>query len=225
MFDNSSSLSANSPTLLFDVDGTLIASGELIMECYQQTMERLRLPTLSDEELLRVVGPPLAVTLREVSGLPEEDIDEAVRTYREFYLPRLLEPEPYEGIPELVRELAERGVKLATATSKMEHLAQQQLDHVELSQYFTIIAGSGPENSWTKALVVRRALDLLEEAGHPPRNPVLIGDRSHDVEGAALNSISVIGAGWGYGTPSEFEAPNVIGFARTVADLEQLLIP
>lgn len=210
--------------VLFDVDGTIVASGELVMECFQQTMQQLDLPLLPAATLRKVVGPPLAVSMNLLAGVPEEDVDEAVKVFRSFYLPRFLEPKVYPGVRELLADLHQAGVALATATTKREDLARQQLDHLELSQYFTVIAGATADPLCSKTAVVSDALKRLSAAGCPATNPVLIGDRSFDVEGAEMNGIKLIGAGWGYGERSEFESPAVLTVANTVEEVRPYLL-
>lgn len=209
--------------LLFDVDGTIFASGELVMECYQQTLDELGVPRLAPDALRKVVGPPLDVSFSEIVGLPAADIPEAIRLYRARYLPRFLEPPLYEGVPELLRGLKAAGVPLATATTKLESWATEQLTYWGLEDCFVFIAGATPESGPSKSAVVARAVDHLQRAGFATDGTVLIGDRSHDVEGAAANGLEVIGAGWGYGTPAEFLAPNVRGVAESPAQLGEWL--
>lgn len=212
------------PTLLFDVDGTLVRSGELIMECFQEALEELGLPQLSDADIPHVVGPPLIYSFTTFSGIDAEHLDEAVRVYRKIYLPRFLEPPVYPGIPELLSDLQDAGVRLGTATSKMETMAKAQLEHLRLDKHFQVIAGATNDPSSTKTLVVADALSRLRATGANLDRPVLIGDRSHDVEGAEENQIRVIGAGWGYGTAAEFESPAVLDVAQTVEELRSLLL-
>ncbi|WP_350258568.1 HAD hydrolase-like protein [Scrofimicrobium sp. R131] len=212
------------PTVLFDVDGTLVASGELIMECFQAALVEIGRDPLTDDQITHVVGPPLGYSFSHFAQIEPELMDEAIRVYRALYLPRFLEPPMYPGIPELVAELAEAGVRLGTATSKMETMAQAQLEYLGLAPYFDVIAGASPDPASTKSHVVADALSRLGAVGADLDRPVLVGDRHHDVEGATDNNIAVIGAGWGYGSPEEFTAPAVVAVAAQVADLRDLLL-
>lgn len=212
------------PTVLFDVDGTLVASGELIMNSFQETLDELGMPRLSASLIPHVVGPPLRHSFANFCSLEPELMDEAIRMYRRIYLPRFLEPPMYPGIPELLSDLQDAGIRLGTATSKTEVMAREQLEHLNLSRHFDVIAGANSDPNSTKSLVVADALQRMGAAGADMSKVVLVGDRSHDVEGAEDNRIGVIGAGWGYGSPEEFDSPAVVGIANSVDNLRQLLL-
>lgn len=213
----------STPPILFDVDGTIFASGELVMNSYQQALIELGIPPLRPETLRKVVGPPLVRSFHELAGVPKEDVDLAVQTYRSIYNPHLLDPPMYDGIGDLIADLHRAGVPLATATTKLEKFAEQQLEHWGLDQYFDVIAGASPDPSSSKTTVVADALARLQEQGVDTEGAILIGDRIHDVEGAEANGISVIGVRWGYGEDSEFDSPVVQAVATDVAELREML--
>jgi phosphoglycolate phosphatase-like HAD superfamily hydrolase len=88
-------------------------------------------------------------------------------------------------------------VRLAVATSKAEPTAQRILTHFDLHSSFEVIAGASPDGTRSaKSDVVAHALHQLAPL---PERVVMIGDRSHDVEGAAAHGIGTIVVGWGYG--------------------------
>lgn len=213
----------NKAPVLFDIDGTLVNSGSLVIECFQAALSELGLPVLSAEELRPVVGPPLAVTFREMFGLPEGEVADAIALYRSFYIPRFLEPPLYPGVSGLLADLSAAGFPMATATTKLEKFAALQMEHWGLDRYFVTVAGATTDSS-NKTTVVASALSRLTAAGFACDGAVLVGDRSFDVEGASANGIRAIGAGWGYGVPSEFESPVVLGVAGDVEELRGILL-
>ncbi len=212
------------PTILFDVDGTLVQSGDLIMDSFQEALTELGLDPLPEGTLSQVVGPPLIYSFEHFAGVRPQDLGEAVRTYRRIYVPHFLEPPVYPGIRSLLEDLSSAGVHLGTATSKMEKMARAQLEHLELDRFFHVIAGATPDPTSTKSAVVADALRRLDAKGARLDPTVLVGDRSHDVEGAEDNQIKVIGAGWGYGTAAEFDSPAVVAVADSVDSLRSLLL-
>lgn len=190
--------------ILFDVDGTLVDSGGVVIRAFHQTLDELGLPQRTDDQLRSYVGPPLARSFEDL-GLRGTGRDRAVATYRAFYGSMFLEPAPYPGIPELLEELTQARLPLATATSKQERMASAQLEHLGLSALFTVVAGATPDPSCSKATVARDALRRLEAVGVDTSRPVLVGDRQWDVEGGAEAGVPVIGAGWGYAHPGELD--------------------
>lgn len=210
--------------VLFDVDGTLVQSGDLVMECFAQTLQELGLPPVAGPELRKVVGPPLASSFNLIGGVPTDQITKAVEIYRAHYLPRYLEPPLYPGIRELVRDLHDAGIPLATATSKMERSAKRQLEHWDIAQYFTVIAGATPDPTCTKVSVIIDALQRLSDKNISSDNAVLVGDRIFDAEGAEVTGIKAIAALWGYGEAEEFVSPAVIAQAASVEELRTILL-
>ena len=84
-----------------------------------------------------------------------------------------------------------------TVTSKAEPAARRILEHFSIAQHFEVIAGATLDGTRTaKADVLAHALAQL--APLPPR-VLMVGDRAHDVEGAAEHGIDTVLVGWGYG--------------------------
>lgn len=194
--------------LLFDLDGTLTASGEGITKCVQYALEKLNKKELAqDLQKLEVfVGPPLLEQFMDYAGLSEEEAEEAVKYYRERYLPvGIFENRPYEGIEEVLKKLKEKGYILAVASSKPDSMVKTVLDHFSLSAYFQVIKGSDiTKPKMTKAEVIE---DVLEELGflEKKERAIMIGDRHHDVLGAKTAGISCIGVTYGYGDFQELQ--------------------
>jgi phosphoglycolate phosphatase len=108
------------------------------------------------------------------------------------------------------------------ATSKPTVYARRILEHFGLLDRFAVVAGadlSGGRES--KAAVVAHALDLLGADG---RDAVMVGDREHDVLGAAAHGIPAIGVLWGYGDADELRAAGAAALAEQPQDVPDLAI-
>ncbi len=108
----------------------------------------------------------------------------------------------YDGMLDVLADLRERGLTLAVATSKPEYYAVPIVEHLGIAEFFATVGGDALDGSRdTKAKVIAEALRRL---GSPsPDEVLMLGDRSHDVDGARAHGIDCIGAGWGYATPGE----------------------
>lgn len=182
--------------VIFDLDGTLTDSAEGIVASFRHALHAVG-ATVPDGDLVsRIVGPPMHVTLQQM-GLGKST-DTAIAAYRADYTARGWSMnKPFDGVVGLLTDLRAAGVRLAVATSKAEPTAARILAHFELDSYFEVIAGASPDGvRSTKADVVAHALQQLAPL---PERVVMIGDRSHDVEGAAVHGIGTIVVGWGYG--------------------------
>ena len=211
--------------VLFDLDGTLTDSAPGIINCMEYALTELDIPSPGSAELRAHLGPPLAVTFRDYFGMDQAQITAAITKYRERYHDiGLFENQVYDGIPELLQTLQQAGYRMATATSKPEYSATRILQHFELDQYFEFIGAAALDTSRdSKSLVI--AHTLQQTRTHPSTHQlVMVGDRSHDVHGAAEHGIDTIGVLWGYGDAPELEAAGAISLANDPAQLEKLLL-
>lgn len=206
--------------ILFDLDGTLTDSGEGIINCAIYALERFGLPIPSREALRVFVGPPLDETFPKF-GVPAEEAEEAIRIFRERYIPiGKFENAPYPGIRELLENLTREGYRLYVATSKPEVTAREIMDHFDLSRYFTRICGASMDLSRsTKAEVIAY---LLAQCGGA-EDAVMVGDTAYDVIGAKAHNIPTIGVAWGYGLVEDMESAGALAIAHTMEELHTLL--
>lgn len=193
--------------VLFDLDGTIVDSGPGVMASIAWTYQQLGMPVPTHAELLAWVGPPLIDSFRDLARLDADAARDAVAVYRSHYRTAgLLDSVQFPGMVELLRAIRTAGVPLALATSKPEAFARVMLESLEVTDAFTVITGDSEDGALsTKAKVVAEALRRLTAVGVDVSRPVMVGDRIHDVEGAATNGVPSIYVGWGYGTAAEAE--------------------
>lgn len=190
---------------LFDLDGTILDSAPGITSCLVYTFATLGLPIPSAAELRAFVGPPMLESFRVITGLDAAQSREALTVYRAKYLDDgAYDATPFAGVGPLLRRIHATALPLSLATSKPELPATLMLEHFNLARYFDVITGaSADESRSSKADVVAEALLRLEATGADISRPVLVGDRIHDVEGAAVHGVPTIFVTWGYGSVEE----------------------
>ncbi|MGO4446000.1 HAD-IA family hydrolase [Mycobacterium sp. 2YAF39] len=208
--------------VIFDLDGTLTDSAEGIVASFRHALGSVGAVVPDGDLTTLIVGPPMHHTLRDM-GLGEVS-DAAIAAYREDYVSRgWAMNRPFDGIPALLDDLRAAGVRLAVATSKAEPTAQRILAHFGLDEHFEVIAGASLDGSRAaKSEVVKHALAQLEPL---PDRILMVGDRSHDVAGAAEHGIDTVVVGWGYGR-ADFDGPDAIAphaHVETMADLREVL--
>ena len=206
--------------IFFDLDGTLTDSGEGIINCAILGLQHFGLPVPSREEMRVFVGPPLDQTFIQY-GVPADKTDEAIEVFRSRYRTvGKFENFPYPGIREALQTLKEQGHRLFVATSKPEVLANEVLDHFDLSRYFEQIAGATLDGSRShKADVITYLLSLTGDVGQT----VMVGDTAFDVIGAAAHGIPTIGVSWGYGKVADMEKAGAVAIANTMEELVSLM--
>jgi phosphoglycolate phosphatase len=209
--------------VLVDLDGTIMDSAPGITATLTRTLERMGLPVPPPTRLVEFVGPPILDGLRDLAGLDPEQSQAALKLYRtEYGETGAFDARPYPGIREALDAIRATGLTLAVATSKPEEQAKRILGHFGLDDLFVVIAGaSDDETRSEKADVITWALGLLAGLGVDTSRPVMIGDRVHDVEGAAQHGIPTVFAEWGYGDPAE--AAGAIAVASSPAELPRIV--
>jgi len=189
--------------ILFDLDGTLTDSADGIVNSVVYALEHMGVPCADRQAERRFVGPPLQDSFRDFYGFSEERVSLAVRLFREYFSQKgIYENAVYEGVPEMLAALQQKGIVLAVATSKPEAFAERILARFDLEKYFTVIAGASMDGT-DKPTVIRQALSRLGEI--PSSRVLMVGDRKHDVSGARAVGISSMGVLYGYGSEDELK--------------------
>jgi len=211
--------------ILFDLDGTIMDSAPGITATLAYTFATLGLPIPSPADLVAYVGPPILDSFRDRAGFTTQQAEHALDIYRPQYLRAgVFDATVYPGVAQVLRHIHESGIPLSLATSKPEKPARLILEHYDLLKYFDVITGaSEDEVRSAKADVVAEALTRLTAFGADLSRPVMVGDRSHDVHGAAEHNVPTIFVRWGYGSPAE--EVGTIGVASDAEELDALLFP
>ncbi|MFC5939294.1 HAD hydrolase-like protein [Corynebacterium choanae] len=225
--------------LLFDVDGTLIDSFPGIRQSLLAALADVGGPTPDEDFLAGIAGPPMEHTLRRL-GLSEQQVAAGLDAYLHHYgKVGVHNATPYPGMLDLLRHLKAQGHLLVTATSKGERFARESLERFEMLELFTIV-GAAEENGArrSKAAVISYVLDQLgstlevipQSAAAPgapqaqvraPMPLLMIGDREHDIAGAAEFGIDTAAVTWGYGNADEWAQARYT--AANPSELEQII--
>lgn len=210
-------------TILFDLDGTLTDSGLGITKAVQYALGQMGYEVPPRESLFSFIGPPLHKSFAKYYGMDEATAVEAVRQFRVYYnqMGGILENEVYTGVRELLRDLKEGGKRLMIATSKPQAAAELVMHHFGLDEYVPEIIGGTDDTRNTKGKVIAYA---LREFGVDPETAVMVGDREHDILGAAENGIPAIGITWGYGDRAELEGAGAEAVFDTPEETVQYIL-
>ena len=182
-------------TVLFDLDGTLIDSVDLIVDSYHHAYQVHGLPPQSREEILVGIGTPL----RSVFGGMTDDaakIDAWIATYREYNLAHHdTRIHPYDGTVAMVRQIKASGCRLGLVTSKNHAGALRGLALVGLADMMEVIVGADDVvNPKPHPEPVERALTVL---GMPAETCVYVGDSHHDIHSGRSAGTWTAGVTWG----------------------------
>lgn len=205
--------------VIFDLDGTLTDSAAGIVSSFRHALRHVGAAVPDGNLAGRIVGPPMHHTLAGM-GLGEHT-DAAIAAYRADYTTRgWAMNSVFDGMVPLLADLRAAGVRLAVATSKAEPTARRILAHFGLDGHFEVVAGASVDGSRSsKADVLAHALAQLAPL---PERVLMVGDRAHDVDGAAAHGIDAVVVGWGYGQ-ADFAEDTDVPRVATVAELRRAL--
>ncbi len=208
------------PALLFDLDGTLVDSIELILNSARYAFVDFDGRAPSDEEWRAGIGRPLQTVLREYAP-DDAEAERLLGRYREYQLAnhdRLLRA--YDGIVPTLRQFAADGHALAVVTSKSEWLALRALEFVGVADLFPVLVGCDMcLNHKPHPEPVERALALLDVL---PADAIFIGDSPHDVESGRAAHVYTVGVTWGAFTRAELGASGADIVIDDVSELARI---
>src|SRR2546423_3678394 len=185
------------PVVLFDLDGTLVDSGAMILASFRHATRTVLAREIPDEALLAHVG---GATLDEqMRALDPTRVDDLVASYREHNLPLHDELEPCEGVVEVLEGLHEEGRRLGIVTAKRQVTVGLAFHVLPLAHLFdAVVASDDVERNKPYPDGILRALERLDAR---PEEAAYVGDSPFDV-GAAEPAGGHAGAGgWGGGPP------------------------
>ncbi len=210
--------------VLFDLDGTVSASGEGVRKCIRLMMRELGKPCPDLSDFSEYIGPPLTQTFSRLCGLSDEEVKRALVIYRKYYDVHGTKANSlYDGVSGVLEELRRRRIKTAICTSKNERLARDVIAYLGIGEYLDAICGSRDDGSRKeKPDLIPYALNVLGDI--PPDRAVMIGDTRFDALGAAATGVDFIGVLYGYGTRETMIEAGAEKFAATPGDILSFLM-
>jgi pyrophosphatase PpaX len=182
-------------TYLFDLDGTLIDSINLILTCYRHTMRRHLSRVPPDHLWLAGIGTPLRKQLADFTDDAEE-VEAMVTTYKEHHREhhdRLLEE--YPGALEAVKTIKARGAKMGVVTSKMPWSTHRGLEICGFDGMFDVfVTAEDVTKHKPDPEPVLHAMELLESK---PEQTIFVGDSPHDMASGRSAGVQTAAVLWG----------------------------
>ena len=179
-------------TYLFDLDGTLVNTYDLIVQSFLHTFDHFVPGKFKKEDCYAFIGPTLKESFTSI--LPDK-ADEMIAFYRKYNHERHDELiREFDGVYETIKTLYESGKKLAVVTTKMKSTALRGLAQARLAPFFDIvIALDDIQKPKPDPEPILKALDLL---GSKPESAVMVGDSHHDILGAKNAGVISVGVSW-----------------------------
>lgn len=195
--------------IMFDMDGTLIDTQSLIAEHMASTFEEAGLVPPTNAESRRVIGLSLPIALGRLAKSDDPVlVDRLVETYKAHYRASLVTGDSREGLfpgafDALDRLCRRADTSMGIATGKGLHGVHRILALHKIADHFCTLQTPDHNPSKPHPGMLNRA---MEETGAEPRQVVMVGDTTFDIEMGKAAGAFAIGVSWGYHDPSELVA-------------------
>jgi pyrophosphatase PpaX len=189
--------------VLFDLDGTVVDTVELIVESFRHATRTVLGRELPDTHILAGVGQTLRAQMERLSVEHAQELYDVYREYNHRRHDELIRG--YEGIEEALRELRAAGRRLGLVTSKSRDTTQMAFRAVGLAEHFdAVVTASDTAEHKPAPGPLLLCLDLLEAA---PDRAIYIGDSPFDIQAGAAAGMATAAVAWGvFGREALLEA-------------------
>ena len=182
----------NIRTILFDLDGTLINTNDLIIASFTHTLKKHITTPFTREEILNFIGPPLYDSFHSVAP---DQVEEMVNTYREHNIANHEKfVKAYPTVVETITTLKEKGYTLGIVTTKIRDTAELGMKITGILDMFDVIIGlDDVTNAKPHPEPIFKALNELD--AHP-LTTLMVGDNYHDIEAGQNAGTKTAGVAW-----------------------------
>jgi len=219
------------PTIVFDLDGTLIDTAPDLLASLNHCLAGESMEPVDASELRRFVGMGARVMIQRAFAAGQRDLDEAtlarlMETFLDHYTAGMPgQSAPYPGLLATLDRFEARGYGMAICTNKLERLSQALLDKLELSPRFAAICGA--DTFAFRKPDPRHLVETIAKAGGNPAHALMVGDSRTDIDTAKAAGIPVVAVDFGYTDRHvrEFEPSHIIShYDELTLDLADSLL-
>ena len=215
----------NERLLLFDYDGTLVDSAQMIIDGTIEAFNRCGLATPKPEEIKAGIGQKLDIAIKSYLPLEHKGmLDAVIRHYRQWYVEKDLEGKQFEPLFENIEPVLEilhrDGWNLGIATNKSLRGLSRGLQHHKIEKFFSIIMTT---DSFTPKPNKAMAVHALKKLEIQNSDAFMIGDTVHDIKMGKNAKINTIGVTWGYNTREELYQANADHIINDLNELVKIL--
>lgn len=181
------------PTVLFDLDGTLIDSGAMILASFRHATRTVLAREIADEELVAAVGG--ATIYDQMRTFDAERVDELVDVYRAHNTPLHEDLRAFEGIHDLLSLLRSEGRKLGIVTAKRRRTVELAFRVLDLERHFGAVVTA--EETERHKPDPEPVLTALRRLGSEPSEAAFVGDSPFDMGAGKAAGVFAVGVSWG----------------------------
>lgn len=209
--------------IFFDVDGTIINPKEGITKSVQYALEKFNINISDLDDLECFIGPPLYESFKKYYNFNDNNIELAVKYYREYYKKYGIKKNNlYDGIINVFEELKRKNKRLIIATSKPQSFTEEILKDHDIYRYFDFVSAATLDSTRIKKEdIIKFAIDKLKIDSMD--DCIMIGDKKQDIIGANINQMDSIGVLYGFGTLEELKNENSTYIINNVNEILKII--
>lgn len=206
-------------TFIFDLDGTLLDTLQDLADSVNYALRTHGMPEHSQDDIRRYVGNGVRLLMERAvpDGAANPQFDAVFASFRQYYMQHSLDTtRPYDGIPELIHELKQRGCRLAVVSNKMMAATQELIAH--FFPEIDVAIGENEAAGIRKKPAPDTVLEALRQLGTSPDKlgqVVYVGDSDVDIETAKNSGLPCISVLWGFRDRDFLTAHGATAFVET----------
>ena len=183
----------NYSCVIFDIDGTLTQTNELIFDSFNHVAEKYLKKTFTPKEIIAMFGPPEEIAIERLVG--KENVDKAMEDYISYYDRNFLrDAEIFEGMREIIESLKKKGLRLGIFTGKGRRSTLITLDKLGIAKYFDmVVTGTDVTNHKPSSEGINK---ILENFKVEPDRVLMVGDAVSDIKAAHEAGVSIAAVVW-----------------------------
>ena len=203
--------------LVFDWDGTLADSTDLIVGAMQAAICQLQYQARSDAQIRDIIGLGLVEAAQILfPGIERDSHEQIANCYRLHYAQRAQETSLFQDVPDTLRALQERGYRMAIATGKSRRGLDNSLRQTGLEDFFHATRCADETCSKPHPQMLHEILDELDMR---PEHAVMVGDSAYDMEMALNAGMSPIAVSYGVHASARLLKYKPLACLDSLADL------
>lgn len=194
---------------IFDLDGTLLNTLKALTFTTNLVMKHFGYKEIDEEHIKKFVGDGYKLLMERAlrfSGDEKlEHYEESLEVYTELFAKySMYEVKPYDGIPELLEQLKERGIRIAVLSNKPHARTVENIEGIFGKGYFDYIAGEQP--GIPKKPDPAGVVKILEHFEVKPEECLYFGDTNTDMKTGLGAGLITVGVTWGFRDRAELES-------------------
>lgn len=175
--------------ILFDLDGTILDTSEFILQAFEHSLKHQGITDVKRSHMIKKMGPALTEMYKILA--PQANMEQFVRSHRDFQADNLALSRPFPQVPEVLQKIHKSGIKIGAVTSRSNENSIKTLELADIKQYFEIVVSfedvKNPKPDPEGVLMALKYMNVR------PVDTMMVGDTYVDVEAGRSAGTKTVG--------------------------------